>query len=157
MPRTAGFALLALALLAPSTRAGDRHARRRPRALAPAAAVLTPDRPLGTFYPEPYLSVRGDHQSGGAGYSPSGMYGANNSLDVYGPLSAYRATTAPLTVYSRGYDGVVRPGTAATFTTPNLPRSSPFAYPTRANFRGGFPPDSPASTWPSAINALDMN
>lgn len=150
--------LLGTCLLAQAATAGDRYPRRRPRAFVPAASARTGPAPvLGTFYPEPYLNVRGDHQRGGFGYSAFGMYGANQSLDVYGPLSAFRSTTAPVTVYSRGYDGLIRPGIGSTATTPNLPRLSPYVYPTRANFRGGFPPDSPASTWPSTINVLDLN
>src|SRR5580693_1558854 len=43
---------------------------------------------LGTFYPTPYLMVRGNWPAGG-GYSPLGIYG-DASMAVYGPLSPFR-------------------------------------------------------------------
>jgi hypothetical protein len=58
---------------------------------------------LGSFYPTPYLMVRGNAPAGG-GYSPLGTFG-ETSMTLYGPLSPYRMTTAPVLTYTRGYDG----------------------------------------------------
>jgi hypothetical protein len=54
-------------------------------------------------------------------------------MAVYGPFSPFRSATAPVVVYSRGYDGVVRPAQAVSSSYPNLPILAPVAYPTRAN------------------------
>src|SRR5262245_32713736 len=87
---------------------------------------------LGTFYPSPYLVVRGNWPAGG-GYSPLGAYG-DNTLSVYGPLSSFRGYTAPVTTYSRGYDGRPVPVPGYPFSTPNRPDATPVVYPTQANY-----------------------
>src|SRR5262245_3297235 len=73
---------------------------------------------LGTFYPTPYMIVRGNFPTGG-GYSPLDQFG-NTSLSLYGPLSSLRATTAPVLLVTRGYDGRLVPLSATSFSTPNL-------------------------------------
>ena len=90
---------------------------------------------LGTFEPTPYITVRGNWPTGG-GYSPLDMYG-DQSMTLYGPLSPLRATAAPVTTYSRGYDGRINAVPAVSFSTPNLPGLSPVIYPTpRSNYYG---------------------
>ncbi len=120
------------------------------------ATGTAPTPMLGSFYGTPYMTVRGNFPAGG-GYTPLGQYGDNN-LSLYGPLSALRATTAPVRVYARGYDGrpVLTDGTA--FSTPNLPEISPVVYPSHANsaYYGFRRSNSPAQ-WENAINWLDQN
>jgi len=111
---------------------------------------------LGTFYPSPYLMVRGNWPAGG-GYSPLGIYG-DASMAVYGPLSPLRTYTAPVATYERGYDGrlILQEGTP--FSTPNRPEVTPVVYPTQANYfyriRGesGEPP-----WWTNGTDWIDQN
>jgi hypothetical protein len=140
--------------------AGDRHARRARRAAVvppvPTARVRDPvyGSRLGTFVPTPAIVVQGNYPTGG-GYAPLGIIG-DQSMSLYGPWSALRATTAPVLTYNRGYDGVVRPAVAIDTSYPNLPYLAPVAYPTRANYY--YAPrilENPAED--SAINWLDMN
>src|SRR5689334_15320802 len=56
---------------------------------APGATLNSYGR-LGTFYPTPYMMVRGNAPAGG-GYSPLGEYG-ETTLSLYGPLSSLRFT-----------------------------------------------------------------
>jgi hypothetical protein len=115
-----------------SVEAGDRLFRKRSRVVVETATTIRPeDRVapspmLGTFQPTPYITV-------GKGYSTLGYYGRENSLAVYGPLSAFRATSAPVSTVVRGYDGapVLLEGTS--FSNPNQPALSPVVYPTRAS------------------------
>ncbi|MEO6810301.1 MAG: hypothetical protein ABI353_14390 [Isosphaeraceae bacterium] len=153
---------LALALLfAIGTSIADAGPRwgRRGRAVVPTSTVRPPDAAptpmLGTFYPEPYMFVRGNGSVGG-GYSPLGSYLEGN-LALYGPISPLRATAAPVVTYSRGYDGVVRPQAGTSFSTPNLPELTPVIYPTRANLYGGTRTTKTPPWWPSAINFIDQN
>jgi len=161
--RRCGLGLLAVMLLAtvPSADAGG---NRRRRAAPIEAATVTTVNPananaespmLGTFYPTPSIRVGGASPTG-AGYSPLGQYGLNN-LTIYGPTSAFRATSAPIRVYSRGYDGRTVLTEARSVSTPYYPQGSPVVYPTpNSDYyrpRGtSFPP-----TWPSPINWLDQN
>src|SRR5690242_3266412 len=87
--------------------------RRRERAVVPtvrpAPPAVTPTSApfpttLGSFYPTPYMTVRGNFPTGG-GYSPGDTQGGDQSMDIYGPLSALRFTSAPVLTYTRGYDG----------------------------------------------------
>ncbi len=152
MRRSLPLPLLALLTLASSATDADAGGllRRRDRSVTPAQAVRTtvapaqapaPARPdnrvapspmLGSFMPGNYITVRSNGFQGG-GYSPIGFYGGNNSMDVYGPISALRATSAPVNTVVRGYNGapVVVEGTS--FSTPFLPEASPVRYPTRAS------------------------
>ncbi|MDX2037784.1 MAG: hypothetical protein SFX72_14125 [Isosphaeraceae bacterium] len=110
---------------------------------------------LGSFYATPMANVRGNSPTGG-GYSPHGQYGINN-LDLYGPLSIYRSTAVPVTVYSRGYDGAVVATEAVTFSTPNLPEATQVVNPTPASYRDRPRPYRIRTSWPSAINWIDQN
>ena len=110
---------------------------------------------LGTFFPTPYVYVRGSAPAG-YGYSPNGIYGGD-SLSLYGPLSPFRTTTAPILTYVRGYDGRIRVTEGASFSTPNLPAISPVRYPTQANYYYG---PRVIREWPwgtNAINWIDQN
>ncbi len=131
--------------------------RRRSRMLVPARATVDqPSSPYaGTFYPTPYMTVRGDSPTGG-GYSPLGIYG-DSTMALYGPLSSLRSTAAPLITYSRGYDGrtSIRDGTS--FSTPNLPQATPVIYPTQATYYYGFRESGDPPWWTSGINWIDQN
>ena len=118
---------------------------------------LTPAPMLGTFYPDPPpLNVRGNFEAGG-GYSPLGLYG-DSAATIIGPLSAFRATAAPVLVYERGYDGSYRPGLGTSFSNPNFPAASPgVVYPTRANARNAGRRTSTPPQWDSGINWIDLN
>src|SRR5262249_23759681 len=107
-------ALLGVSLIltagALSSTAGEHHFRRarRPAVVQPVPTVrrIDPvygDR-LGTFYPTPAVVVQGNYPFGG-GYSPLGIFG-DTSMSLFGPLSSFRMTTAPVLTYTRGYDGV---------------------------------------------------
>lgn len=87
---------------------------------------------LGTFEPTPYVYVRGSEMEG-SGYSPLGTYG-DTAMDIYGPTSAYRTTAAPVTTYTRGYDGVLHAVPGISFSNPNFPELSPVVYPTRSSY-----------------------
>lgn len=110
---------------------------------------------LGTFYPTPYIIVRGNFPTGG-GYAPLGFAG-DTSMALYGPTSALRAIAAPVPVYSRGYDGrtFVTEGTA--FSTPNMPVLSPVVYPTQRSRFYGFPDSTTPPWWKSGVNWVDQN
>ncbi|WP_337176884.1 hypothetical protein [Paludisphaera sp.] len=138
------------------------------RALLSTAAVLAcaaapclaqdyvdPRPTLGTFEPTPYIMVGGSAPVAG-GYSPLGLYG-DTTMSLNGPVSAFRSVAAPVVTYSRGYDGVLRPVTGTTTTTPNMPRLSPFAYPTRRNNYYAPRTSPPMSQYTSAVNWLDLN
>jgi hypothetical protein len=147
-------ALLMGSLLCPtvgiigSVRAGDHHRRVR------RGVVVTSARPLGTFMPTPVVVIRGNDPVGG-GYSPLGIYG-DQTMALYGPFSPFRTATAPVVVYSRGYDGVVRPTEAVATSYPNLPVLSPVAYPTQANNYYGPRILQDPQSYP-ALNWLDQN
>lgn len=129
-----------------------------PPRLAPASADSScgpcAPAPLGTFYPTPYLMVRGNWPLGG-GYSPLGTYG-DMTLTIYGPLSPLRATSAPVNLYSRGYNGMVerRPGTS--FSSPNLPALSPVVYPRPGNYYYGPRMDRTPPSWSNGMNWIDQ-
>lgn len=161
----AAAAAVLLLVVATTAQAGDGQ-RRRARRAAAAAAAARPVVPtarvvdpvyagrLGTFNPTPAILVQGNYPVGG-GYSPLGTYG-ETTMSLYGPFSSMRTTTAPVQVYTRGYDGVVRTGTAISTSYPNLPALSPVAYPTRANnYYAPRVRENPAET--SAYMWLDQN
>ncbi len=131
-------AAVVLLVAGPISHAGDGHRRRARRAAArpvvPTTRVVDPVYAgrLGTFNPTPVIMVQGNYPVSG-GYSPLGIYG-EQTMSLYGPFSSMRTATAPVQVYTRGYDGVVRPGTAISGSYPNLPALSPVAYPTRSNY-----------------------
>ncbi|WP_422926585.1 hypothetical protein [Singulisphaera sp. PoT] len=130
--------------------------RRRSRTPVPTTRVQpTSAAPLGTFTPTPYMTVRGNFPTGG-GYSPNDSFG-DTSMDLYGPLSALRSTSAPVTTYSRGYDGRLTASEGTSFSTPNLPENSPVVYPTQGSYYYGFRQATPPPGWPKAINWIDQD
>ena len=155
--------LAILGLLGSSVEAGDRgrFSRKVPVAVPRVRPVTTsrvasgPVEPLGTFYPTPFLMVRGNGPAGG-GFSPLGQFGDANMV-VYGPLSSLRMTSAPVLTYTRGYDGrtVVAPGTS--FSAPNYPELTPVVYPTQASNYYGFRQSGDPPWWANGINWLDQN
>ncbi len=144
-----------------SARSGGGLFRRRAVTIIPTATVGNPANAnapspmLGTFYSTPYVIIGGAGPTGG-GYSPLGQYGPSN-LTLYGPMSIYRSVTAPVTVYSRGYDGRVYESQGHSFSTPFLPRSSPVIYPT-ANSNYYRPRGTSAPPWWTTGNGwIDQN
>lgn len=122
--------------------------------IAPGAVCASPPT-LGTFEPTPYIMVGGAAPLS-RGYSPLGIYG-DGSMALNGPFSPMRSTSAPVTTYSRGYDGVVRPRQATSFSNPNLPRLSPFVYPTqRSNYYAPRVNRTPP-WWSTGTNWIDLN
>ncbi len=135
-PRTLliAAALIAVSLASPS-HAGGPFKRRATTYQPVVETVVIDNRPappmLGSFYPASYISVRGTGTTGG-GYSPNSIYG-DGSMALYGPFSPFRATSAPVEAYQRGYDGQLRPTTATGTSNPNFPTLSPVVYPTQFN------------------------
>jgi len=165
-PYRIGCLGLAAALFASSAEAGGPFARARAGRGAVLVRTAHPHRSpgpgpvnnygrLGSFYPTPYLMVRGNAPAGG-GYSPLGTFG-ETTLSLYGPLSAYRMTAAPVLTYSRGYDGrtVLAPGTS--FSTPNLPSLTPVINPTQASNFDGFRQLKSPPWWSSGMDWIDQN
>ena len=84
------------------------------------------------------------------------IYG-DQTLTLYGPLSAFRVSTAPVLGYTRGYDGQLRVTEANSFSYPNQPELSPVVYPTESNYFYG-PRVNKTPRWGSnAINWIDQN
>jgi hypothetical protein len=110
---------------------------------------------LGTFYPTPYMTVRGNSPAGG-GYSPLGIYGDDN-LSEYGPLSPLRSIAAPVRLYQRSYDGRMIPTDGTGFSNPFLPPASPVIYPTRFTYRYSFPELKTPPWWNTGANWVDQN
>ena len=121
----------------------------------PGGPDASPYPMLGTFFPSPYLMVRGNWPAGG-GYSPLQMSG-NVSMTVYGPLSPFRAYTAPTVTYASGYDGkpVAVPGYS--FSTPNRPELTPVVYPTQANYYYRMRPSNDPPWWTNGMDWIDQN
>ncbi len=122
---------------------------------APRVAGMAPSPMLGTFYSEPYLNIRGNFEAGG-GYSPLGLYGDSTAV-LYGPLSSFRTSSAPVLMYQRGYDGSFRPELGTGFSYPNFPAASPIVYPSRANAVGAPRRVTTPPQWDSGINFIDLN
>ncbi len=159
------WSLLALILLPFPADAGGPWLRRttgyyRPTAAVvsqpPPASALAPTPMLGTFYPTPYMTVGGNGVVGGAGYTPLQQYG-DRAMSLYGPFSSLRAVAAPVTVYTRGYDGVVRPTVGTSFSYPFLPPASPVVYPTRAVQRNAFRVQQTPPWWDTGFYWVDQN
>ena len=151
-------ALLQLPAATVSSLAGPPRGRMR-RAVAVSRVEPCPapkaTSTLGNFRPTPYITVRGNFPSGG-GYSPLDISG-DQTLVLYGPLSALRTTTAPVRAYVRGYDGQTRVIDTASFSNPNLPILSPVRYPT-ANNNYYAPRVVREMPWGSnAVNWIDQN
>ena len=131
--------------------------RRRGR---PIETVARPSEPtsypmLGTFYPSPYTMVRGNFPAGG-GYSPLDDFG-DQTLVMYGPISPFRATTAPVRSYARGYDGRPVAVEGTSFSTPNQPELTPVIYPTQATYYYGPRQLRTPPWWANGINWIDQN
>jgi hypothetical protein len=152
----------------PPARAGGLFKRKaRPASTvvaAPTASVAVPTTctnateptpMLGSFYPTPYMFVRGNAPAGG-GYSPLGAAGDMN-LALYGPLSPLRVTSAPVLTYVRGYDGRLVPTVSTSFSYPNMPAASPVIYPTQATNYYGFKESGTPPWWKSSLNWIDQN
>ena len=139
VPATLTLAISAFfALEGASAEAGGKLFRRRAQPVVETVAAPRPDNRvapspmLGTFQPTPYLRV-GSVGLGGGGNSPFGGYAREQSLTVYGPLSAFRQVAAPVNTVVRGYDGAPTVVEGIGFSNPFQPTLSPFVYPTRAN------------------------
>lgn len=155
------LALASLTLLAStSAEAGGRLFRKRPRSVSETAVVqrpenqLAPSPMLGQFRPTPYITVRGGVSGD---YSPLGNFGRENSFSVYGPLSAFRETSAPVNVVVRGYNGVSGVVEGTSFSNPNQPALSPVVYPTRASNYSAFRYQVTPPQWDKAIMWIDQN
>lgn len=154
-PKVLRFVLISyLALLSAQADAGGPF-RRRERVVVPTVRAVNPA-PLGTFTPTPYTTIRGNFPNGG-GYSPNFSYGSAVSMDIYGPLSVYRGYTAPVLNYTRGYDGRSAIVEGTSFSTPNLPPSTPVVYPTQATYFYGFRETTNPPWWPKGLNWIDQN
>ncbi len=142
--------------LAASAEAGEPYYRYTQQVQGATAACTEPAyQPLGTFYPQPYTMLPANGIAGG-GYSPMNMQGAG-TLAEYGPLSLYRQVAIPATVYSRGYDGLVRPSEGTTLVYPNLPAMSPINGRTAISFPPNRRLSRPFQSGGGAINWLDQN
>jgi hypothetical protein len=131
--------------------------RRRGRLIETVArpSELTSYPMLGTFYPSPYTMVRGNFPAGG-GYSPLDDFG-DQTLVMYGPISSFRATAAPVRSYARGYDGHLVTVEGTSFSTPNQPELTPVIYPTQATYYYGPRQLRTPPWWANGINWIDQN
>ncbi len=111
---------------------------------------------LGTFQPTPVITVRGNGVIGG-GYSPIGLYGENNAMTLFGPISSLRETAAPVNTVVRGYNGVGNLVEGTSYSTPFQPDLSPVKYPTRvSNYSAPRGPGIPPRTG-NGIMWVDQN
>jgi hypothetical protein len=119
------------------------------------ANANAPSPMLGSFYPTPYMTVRGNWPTGG-GYSPLGVYGTAE-LDIDGPLSSLRPSSAPVLMYTRGYNGVLYPTQGTALSYPNLPPASRVIYPTQGTPYYGLRESGTPPWWNKATNWIDQN
>ena len=152
-----GLSLLPMLAL-PSFAGGPRYQRASRDApvvrYVPTGSMPLP--PLGSgFVSTPTIMVRGNGTAGG-GYSPLGQFG-DTTLVLYGPLSVFRTTSAPVATYTRGYDGRITVGTGTSFSNPNQPTLSPVIYPTQATNFYGFRQSGSPPWWQNASTWLDQN
>ncbi|MGO9465749.1 MAG: hypothetical protein ACLQVF_16545 [Isosphaeraceae bacterium] len=154
---SAGVVLCAAVGIGRSALAGDVWVRRSPGPVVVTRArpAYAPTSTLGTFYPTPYMVVRGNDPVGG-GYSPLGIYG-DQTMSLYGPFSPLRSRTAPVRTYVRGYDGRIYVSEGTSFSNPNLPDLSPVVYPTEANNYFGPRVSRTPPWWSNAMNWIDQN
>jgi hypothetical protein len=154
--RTSAVMILVVAGLAASSEAGDHFFRRKVRTVRETATTfnsenqLAPTNMLGSFRSTPMITV-------GANPLIAGGFGRENSLAVYGPLSAFRAYAAPVTTVVRGYDGVLTEVEGTAFSYPNLPALSPIVYPTRANNYTALPFQHTPPQLDRGTNWIDLN
>ena len=147
--RNRGRAVAGLALtfavswwLASNAEAGGHFHKRNREVVTTTRTVCTQSSgTLGTFYPTPYITVRGSYPTGG-GYSPLGLYG-DTSMALYGPTST---RSAPFGSFA-GYDGRTYAPGRTSFSTPNPSRSSG-RHPTQAtNYYGPRNRPPPGEEW----------
>jgi hypothetical protein len=126
-----GLALVVAGLVS-SAEAGDHFFRRKAR---PVRETVTTVRPEDRVEPTPMLGSFRSTPTIFVGPNPmiASGYGRENSLGVYGPLSAFRAYAAPVQTVVRGYDGIPTVVEGTAFSYPNMPTLSPVVYPTRAS------------------------
>jgi hypothetical protein len=146
-----------------SAMAGGPLFRRRGRVVVETVSTaprpqdrVAPTGMLGTFNPTPVVSIRGSGVAGG-GYSTSDYYGFGNSLTIFGPLSAFRQTAAPVNTVVRGYDGAPTLVQGTGFSNPMQPNLSPFVYPTRANNYSALPFQGTPPQGDRALMWIDQN
>lgn len=109
---------------------------------------------LGTFAPTPYIMVGGAAPTS-FGYSPMGAFG-DGTMALNGPFSPMRSIAAPVTVYNRGYDGVLRAEKRVSFSNPNMPVLSPVVYPTQGNYYYAPRVNRTPPWWTSGVNWIDQ-
>lgn len=159
----AGLASITILLAAPA-QAGWPFSKRQRTQPAPAQAYVPTAYPagnaaspmLGTFYPTPYMSVRGNAPAGG-GYSVMEYFGEGSNLSIYGPMSALRTVAAPVDVYERGYDGRVYANRGTGYSYPYMPPASPLIYPTQATYYWGPRESGTPPWWNTGANWVDQN
>ena len=160
---TAGLFVAWIAGVTAPALAGGPWARRRGTVVVETVAPssrpqdrVAPTGMLGSFTPSPYVDVR-DNGVLAQGRSPLGAYGRENSLSVYGPLSAFRQTSAPVDLVVRGYDGVPSAVRGTGFSNPLRPELSPFIYPTRASHYSALRYQTTSPSRDKAILWIDLN
>jgi hypothetical protein len=84
-------------------------------------------------------------------------FGRENSLAVFGPLSAFRPYAAPVQTVVRGYDGVPTVVEGTAFSYPNFPALSPVVYPSRASNYSALPFQSTPPQNDRATYWIDLN
>ncbi|QEH36288.1 hypothetical protein OJF2_48480 [Aquisphaera giovannonii] len=153
------LSLAFLTWLAGDARGQQPRTSRPSRAIAPASAAACEPcgqpAALGTFAATPYIMVRGNWPAGG-GYT--GLVGsqADQSESLYGPLSPLRSVSAPVTTYTRGYDGRVHAARGTSASTPNLPALTPVVYPTQGSYYYGPREDRSPPNWSTGWNWIDQ-
>jgi hypothetical protein len=147
----------------PSAMAGGRLFRRRERVVVETVAPaprpqdrLAPTGMLGTFTPTPVVTVR-DNGAIGGGYSTLNLSGFGSAMSIFGPLSAFRQTSAPVNTVVRGYDGVPTLVQGTGFSNPMQPGLSPFVYPTRASNYSALPFQGTPPQRDKALMWIDQN
>ncbi len=147
---------LIVASLVNSAAAGDHFPRRKVRTIRETATTVDPANRveptpmLGTFRSTPMVNI-------GANPLIAGGFGRENSLAVYGPLSAFRSYAAPVQTVVRGYDGVPTVVEGTAFSYPNLPALSPVVYPTRASNYSALPFQTTPPQLDRGTNWIDLN
>ena len=164
-PLATTLAALVLVLVGPSNPsalAGGGFFRRKARVVETVAPAprpsnrLAPTGMLGTFVPTPMVVIR-DNGIVGGGYSSSELSGIGASLSTFGPLSAFRQTSAPVNTVIRGYDGSAAVVQGTSFSNPMQPRLSPFVYPTRSSNYSAMPYLSSPPQRDKALMWIDQN
>lgn len=118
---------------------------------------LAPSPMLGSFVPNPVMTVGGAGVVAGNGWTPLQQYGSG-TLSLYGPLSSLRSTAAPVRTIQRGYNGIPRVSVGTAFSYPNLPPAGAVMYPTRMNYSYGFRYEESPPWWDGAgANWIDFN